>query len=242
MHHRRQRPGWAAADIAQIDVIGTGLAGAIRGRDAVADLARPGDLHADRALRQAGERFAEARAHTGEARIHLGDGAGAAGIVVAVEIPRVLAQRVQARADRSGCETLLLQQRIGAGRKLRDLVECVSMGSFGIDIERRARLQRQGVIGIAIRQPPRAGLVRCLCAQCAERGDLTVERGNDRRRRRRAGRGQFRQRRVEDEIRRHDSAGRIGVQLRRVGIDRVGEYFAVRCREPGPAAWADQIG
>ena len=144
----RQGPGRALTDRAQVDVVGAGLA-FLRG-DAVAALAGrhiggghpPGEGLCDGQV----DRPRQHRQDGGDPRVHVGHGLVAPGAVVGIEVARVAGQGPQARADRTGSQTLPAQQGVGPPLQRRALASGPCEGDVEVQGAAIGRLQGGAIV------------------------------------------------------------------------------------------------
>ena len=157
---------WARAIQAGVAVVGRGAA--------LGGGRNPADLH--RRLGQGSEVFRQARLHGRDLFVEVGDQPGLAGIRVRIDSPLGLIEPVIALADRALGHAQLAEQHIRPGRELAGDVQAQLVDLGGAQRRGRRGGQRMGVIGLALRQPPDAGVVHRPASKLAQQRHLAIQR------------------------------------------------------------------
>ena len=103
----------------------------------------------------------------------------AAGVIVGEELARILAERGHPLADRALVRPWRRRIASICAWSARKLLQPLAWTSSGVQRRGRAGLQHPGIISIAVRQLPDAGVGRRMRALAGELGDLAVERRRD---------------------------------------------------------------
>ena len=129
------------------------------------------------ALGRVSNALAQLRRHLGHVAVQRRQQLLATGVGVRVELGGVVAQLHQPLRHRALRHPLLAQDHVQLGGDLRHLLQPQPVHFRGGERGGGRRVQRRGVVAVALRQPPAARVVAGAGPRLARGGDLPVERG-----------------------------------------------------------------